>query len=484
LRFGADDDAARKLMPRATMFAALDEAPLTPRFYLLAAAVMVGAVLDLFDFFLIAFVVPDIADEWDLTFGQAAVILLGAGLGAILGSIAWGRAGDRFGRRRPLIAGILTFSLATGALAAAPDGGWWYLAALRFVVGAGVAGVAVIAVPLTLEFTPTRLRTYVTGFVTTAMVPIGIMLAAVTSAVLMPAIGWRPIFAVGVLPALLAIFVVRYVPESPRWLVDRGRAEEARSVIAWLTERPEEELTLEAPEPPPGQGARYSDLFRYRDSVLVTALAWLGGSVAVSGLVLWGPTFLKRILDISSDHAALLFVFVTLGSLAGRIFFSFAPQRLGRRTCGLLMGFGGAPLLALAALSDSSEVAGASLFLIALAAAAFFVDGGFANLAPYTPEVFPTRLRTHGMGMAWAVSGIGRIIGPGVVALMAGTGDLIDPSATLDALAPSFLFLAAFSLLVGLAFVLVDIEPHGRDLETLAAELVEEASGGPPVPAA
>ena len=52
------------------------------------------------------------------------------------------------------------------------------------------------------------------------------------------------------------------------------------------------------------------------------------------------------------------------------------------------------------------------LFLLALIAAAFFVDGGFANLAPYTPEVFPTRLRTHGMGLAWAVSGLGRIVGP------------------------------------------------------------------------
>ena len=141
------------------MLQALDEAPLTRRFYLLAGAVMVGAVLDLFDFFLIAFVVPDLADEWDLTFGQAAVMLLAAGVGAIGGSIVWGRAGDRLGRRRPLMAGILTFSLATGALALAPDGGWWYIAALRLVVGAGVAGVAVIAVPLALEFTPTRLRT-------------------------------------------------------------------------------------------------------------------------------------------------------------------------------------------------------------------------------------------------------------------------------------------------------------------------------------
>jgi MFS transporter, putative metabolite:H+ symporter len=453
------------------MLQALDEAPLTRRFYLLAGAVMVGAVLDLFDFFLIAFVVPDLADEWNLTFGQAAVMLLAAGVGAIGGAILWGRAGDRLGRRRPLMAGILTFSLATGALALAPEGGWWYIAALRLVVGAGVAGVAVIAVPLALEFTPTRLRTRVVGFVTTAMVPVGIMVAAVVAALL----PWRVAFAIGVLPVALVAFIASYVPESPRWLADRGRLREARHVVAWLTEQPEEELGLEAPTPP-AAGTSYSDLWRYRGSVTVTVLAWLGASIAVSGLVLWGPTFLERILDISADEAALLFLLVALGSFAGRLFFSFVPQRLGRRTCGLLMGLGAVPPLVLAAFSGDTEVAGVPLFLLALIPAAFFVDGGFANLAPYTPEIFPTSLRTHGMGLAWAVSGVGRIIGPLVIALVAGTGDLVDPEATLDALAPSFLFLAASSLLIGVGFLIVRIEPHGRDLETLSAELTDEAA--------
>jgi putative MFS transporter len=456
---------------------ALDEAPLTRRFYVLAGAVMVGAVLDLFDFFLIAFVVPDLADEWDLTFGQAAAMLLSAGVGAIAGSIVWGRLGDRLGRRRPLMAGILTFSLATGALALAPAGGGWYIAALRLVVGAGVAGVAVIAVPLALEFTPTRLRTQVVGFVTTAMVPIGIMVAAGVAAVL----PWRAAFAIGLLPLVMVPFIMTYVPESPRWLADRGRLREARGVVAWLTERPEEELALVAP-PVASAGESYGDLLRYRRSVLVTVLAWLGASIAVSGVVLWGPTFLEQILDISSDTAALLFLLVALGSFAGRLFFSFVPQRVGRRRSGLLMGFGAVPPLVLAAFSSDTEVFGIPLFLLALIPAAFFVDGGFANLAPYTPEVFPTSLRTHGMGLAWAVSGLGRIIGPLVIALLAGTGDLVDPEATLDALAPSFLFLAGAALLVGTGFILVRLEPHGRDLESLSAELADEAAhpaGGP-----
>src|SRR5919108_4186729 len=124
------------------MLRALDEAPLTRRYLILMVAVMVGAVLDLFDFFLIAFVVPMLNDDWGLTFGQAAVMLLSAGFGAIAGSIAWGRLGDRYGRRRPLIAGLTTFSLGTGVMALAPDGAWWFIAIFRFLVGAGVAGGA------------------------------------------------------------------------------------------------------------------------------------------------------------------------------------------------------------------------------------------------------------------------------------------------------------------------------------------------------
>ena len=125
-------------------------------------------------------------------------------------------------------------------MALAPDGGWWFIAIFRFLVGAGVAGVAVVAVPMVLEFTPTRLRTKITGFVTTAMVPIGILAAAVAAAALDP--HWRPLFALGLLPLVSVAFTLVYAPESPRWLLDQGRADEARRVIAWLLERPVEEI--------------------------------------------------------------------------------------------------------------------------------------------------------------------------------------------------------------------------------------------------
>ena len=455
------------------MLRALDDSAITRRYVILMAAVMIGAILDLFDFFLIAFVVPILNDEWSLTFGQATAMLLSAGFGAILGSLIWGRLGESHGRRRPLIAGLLIFSLGTGAMALAPDDGWWFITIFRFIVGMGVAGVAVIAVPMVLEFTPTRYRTRIVGFVTTAMVPIGILAAAGAATALDP--NWRAIFLLGLLPLLSVAFTVVYVRESPRWLLEQGRNEEARSVIAWLTMRDESELSLEH-EIDTERKAGYRELLRYRSSVIVTALAWLGASAAVAGVFLWGPTFLEEIMAVDSDEAAGLFVIVILGAFAGRLFFSFFPQRAGRRTCGLLMGVGAPIFLAVAAFSGEHEIAGASMFLIALACAAFFVDGGFANLAPYTSEIYPTAMRTHGMGLAWMISGLGRIIGPAGVGLIAGSDDPIEPEATLSALEPAFLFLAGFSLFVLVGFLIVKLEPHGSDLETFHARLAAERS--------
>jgi putative MFS transporter len=266
-----------------------------------------------------------------------------------------------------------------------------------------------------------------------------------------------------------------YAPESPRWLLEHGHKDEARRVIAWLLMRDEEELLPEDPEPPP-ESKGYRGLLAFRESLTVTTLAWLGASAAVAGVFLWGPTFMEQVLDISSSKAAALFVVVIMGAFLGRLFFSFFPHKVGRRKCGLIMGVGAPVMLTVAALSGESEVAGASLFVIALACASFFVDGGFANLAPYSSEIYPTTMRTHGMGVAWMVSGLGRIIGPLGVGLIAGSDDPIDPEATLSALEPSFLFLAGLSLLVLVGFWIVRLEPHGTDLESFHEQLAAERS--------
>lgn len=463
-----------------TLFDAIDDAPIGRRYKELAAAVMLGATLEFFDFYLIAFVVPEVSDEWGLTRGQEAWILLSAGLGAIVGSILWGKLGDRIGRKRPLIAGIVVFSTATGLMALAPEDGWWYLSALRFVVGVGVGGVAAVAVPLLLEYTPTRLRSKLVGLITTAMIPIAILLAAVVSAVFIPLVGWRPLFAIGVLPVALAFYVARRVPESARWLDSKDRTHEAREAVADILSVEPAGLPLVGAAPDPADsGHGFRELLRYRRSFWGSTLGWFGAACVAGGLVLWGPTLVKEVLDVSTGTAALLFVAVTLGSFAGRLFFSLVPDRIGRRPAGMLMGFAAVPVLVLTGIAgDSGGAAAGVLFMAGMVIAAFFSDGGYANLVPYTSEVFPTRVRAQGMGSAQAMNGLGRIIGPAIFAVLIGTSGAVgEEDATFESLTSGFVFLAVCSLLIGLAFRFVAFEPHGKDLETLAAELEASAVG-------
>jgi putative MFS transporter len=464
-----------------TLFEAIDVAPIGRRYKELAIAVMLGATLEYFDFYLIAFVVPEVSDEWGLSRGQEAAILLSAGLGIIIGSVIWGKVGDRLGRRRPLVAGIVVFSVFTALMALAPDDGWIYLTAMRFVVGIGVGGVAAVAVPLLLEYTPTRVRSKLVGLITTATIPLAILIAAVVTAAFIPLVGWRPLFAIGLAPIVLALYVARRVPESARWLVEQDREDEARAAVADILSLDQRELPDAATPPPaPGVGAGFRDLVRYRRSFWGSTIGWLGAACVAGTIVLWGPTFVKEVLDVSTGTAALLFVVVTLGSFGGRLYFSFAPARVGRRRAGMLMGFAAVPVLVLTGIAGDTGAAGGVLFLAGLVAAAFLVDGGYANLVPYTSEVFPTRVRAQAMGSAQAMNGLGRIIGPALFAGIVGTsGQAGEEDATFEALTSGFVILALCALAIGLVFRYVAYEPHGKDLETLAEELEAQVKRRP-----
>jgi MFS transporter, putative metabolite:H+ symporter len=150
--------------------------------------------------------------------------------------------------------------------------------------------------------------------------------------------------------------------------------------------------------------------------------------------------------------------------MLGRIAFSFAAQRLGRRRCGEIMGYGTALFLGAAGLFFDHTILGYPAFVLLLIPAALFFDGGFSNIAPYSAEIFPVRMSARGVGLAQAANGFGKIAGPLCLALIAGASNLITPKATMDAVTPAFLFLAGCGLAIGLSFSLFGVETHGKPL--------------------
>lgn len=461
------------------MSQAIDQAPLTSRYWNMTLAVLLSQMLEFFDFFVIGFVVSLIAKPWHLTFGESSVILFSSGAGAIVGSVLWGWLADRYGRRPMLIAAVLVFAFGTGAAALTPVGAWGLLAALRGVVGIGVGGGNVSGPPLVIEFTPVKYRTLLGGLATVTFIPLGTLLTSLVAATLSDAIGFRGLLALGLIPALLAIWAAFAVPESPRWLADKGRGEEARAAVSRIFRIPESQIEIPVPEAPTGRGSGYRDLFRYRRSFWAIVLIWLFADTVAIGLSLWGPTLFTEVLGVAASRAAFLFIFVSVGGIVGRIGFATLAQLIGRRIAGTTAATAAAVLLILSAVLHSIYFGGASAFFIGMIVVYVFADGQWGNLVPFTSEVWPVRMRTHGTGLANAMGGIGKIVGPMILALIAGTGNLVTPEATESALMPTFVLLAVFMLVVAVAFAFIAPEPHGRSLDEFEAELERAADGMP-----
>jgi MFS family permease len=210
---------------------------LTTNQWKIISAAILGDMLDFFDYGLIAFALAFIVGHWKLTYGQSAVILLAAGIGAVPGALVWGWLADRIGRRTVFIGTALNFSIFTGIMALTPDaGGWIFLSVCRLFVGAGVSGLFAVDLPLVQEFVPSSKRGWVGGIVTCCL-PLGGTLAALLGAYLEPYVGWRGLFAIGLLPALLTLLIRAWVPESPRWLMRMGRPEEPQIACLGLADR-------------------------------------------------------------------------------------------------------------------------------------------------------------------------------------------------------------------------------------------------------
>jgi MFS transporter, putative metabolite:H+ symporter len=457
-------------MSNTSTFEQIDQSPMTRRQYGILIAAILADMLEFFDFFMLGFILSFIVGPWELTYYQTAFLVLTSGVGAIVGGFLWGYIADRIGRRKVFIATVLNFSLFTGALALVPEGSWFLLGLLRFFVGLGVGGLYSVDLPLVQEFVPSSKRGLMGGLVGLCIPLGGIVLGSALAAFLGPAIGWRGLVLIGTLPALLSLYIRTSVPESPRWLINNGHRDEARQAIGWALEIPPEDVKV--PEEVPTVRTSWRELFRYPRSLAVSWLGNLGMQTATYGIVLWGPTLLVLVLGVSPVQAAFMFIFVGLSAFVGRIVFAVVSELIGRRLTGGLVGFGAALFLTLAGvLPYDATLAGLSVFYLMIVAAYFFTDGGFALVGPYAAEVWPTNLRTTGMGSAYGFGGLGKIIGPAGLALIAGSSDVVNPGASIDALTPGFIFLACFGVLAGLAYLILGIETRGKSIEEIDDEL-------------
>jgi len=438
------------------------------------SACLFSIVIDFFDFALIGFVLAFFVKDWHLTFGQSGAILFASGIAAIPGGIFFGWLGDKIGRRTVFMMMILTLSLATGVMALAPENGWIFIASMRFIVGLGVGGLAAVDLPLLQEFVPASKRGWVSGL-SIGLLPLGPLLAALLSASLGATIGWRGLFAIGLVPAAFAFVIRLWVPESPRWLFSQGRFEEARRSLAWALKVDPSAIELPTTLPAP-QHVSWLELFKYPRSIAAAIMCGLSSTGAV-GIALWGATLLVLVLKVTPAQAAYLSVWIALIGIPGRALGAWLSDALGRRWAGFLLSVAAGVATMLAGQLSDVLIGTASAFFILLMVASFFSNASFSVVFPYMAELWPAKLRASGFGLVYGCSNIAKFIGPAGLAVIAGASNYVAPKATLEAIVPAFNYFAGWYLLAVIGFLFVGIETRGRTIEELDAALLR------PVPA-
>jgi putative MFS transporter len=434
---------------------------LTTNQWKIFAAATVGDMLDFFDFYLIGFVLAFIVAGWHLTYGQSGAILLSSGIGAPIGSLFWGWMADRIGRRTVMILTVLNFTLATGLMALTPEHGWLFLTVCRFFVGMGVTGLYTVDIAIVQEFVPAYKRGWITGL-TTTLLPAGTLLGALAGAYLEPSIGWRGLFAVGLLPAGLTLLIRAWVPESPHWLIGKGRMDEARQSLAWALQVDPGSIQL-----PTGavvvEKAPWRALFRYKRSLAVSCLTGISQTGTV-GLSLWLTTLLVLVLKISPVEASWLIIWVGAVSILGRLFCAWISDAMGRRRAVVLSCVVAAVTMSLAGYLSDIYIGEVSVFYLMILAQSFFGSGNYAIVGPYMAEVWPSQLRASGMGLGYGFGNLGKFIGPAGLAVIAGSTNFVTPKATLAALVPAMNYFAFWYLVGAAAIWFLGIETKGRTI--------------------
>jgi len=381
----------------------LDRLPFTREHGRLVIGSGLGWALDAMDVGLISFVMASLAVQWQLGTTTLSWIASIGFIGMVIGASLGGLLADRIGRRQVFAATLLVYGLATGAAALS-----WSVGALlffRFLIGLGLGAELPVAATLVSEFAPARIRGRVV-IALEAFWAVGWLLAALIGYFVVSASdsGWRWALAVGAVPALYSAFIRFGLPESVRFLEQRGREAEAEIAVC----RFESAAGIEPPESPVRareQAAPVSgpaDLWRPGRRLHTASLwmVWFGVNFSYYGAFIWLPTLLVA-SGMNLGRSFGFTLVITLAQLPGYGVAAVLVERWGRRpTLSLfLAGSAGSAIAFGLADSTTTMVSGGM-------ALSFFNLGAWGALYTITPEIYPTVLRATGAG--WA-AGFGRI---------------------------------------------------------------------------
>jgi MFS transporter, putative metabolite:H+ symporter len=441
---------------------ALDEAPMRAAHVGLLVVMAIAVTIDVMKPTTLAFVVPGMAQEYGLRSplnpaGEVPVAYLPlSGItGTVLGSFLWGWLGDRIGRRASILFAGIIF-IGTSICGSMPGYIWNFV--MCFIMGLGVGGMLPITYALLAEAIPARHRGWL-------MVVIGGDIAGayiITSwlaSELVPTFSWRILWLLGAPTGVLMVLLNRWIPESPRYLLASGREAEARAVMdrygaMIVEERSELEVEKDVK-------SQWLQLFRppLLSQTLAIALLGIGVGLVLFGFNLWIPSNLRKLgfAEVTADRI------LRDSALIGFPFTFVVAWLYGfwssKKTIVLLTSLTAAALFGFAIAGDA-VVANRALLYMLLVIPIWGINSVTAVLSVYSSEIYPTRIRSRGTGLAAGASKAGGVM---IIALV--TYGVAAPS-----LAGTTLVGGIPMALAAIAILLFGVETRNRQLEQITAE--------------
>ena len=433
-------------------------------------ALLVGSFLNFFDFFIIGFINTFISKPWHINVGDATWLILASGIGLVVGGFGAGKLMDSFGRKINLIIMVVIYSLFSILSGAVPTGNWQLLAFYRFFIGIGVGGSFAIVFPYVAEFAPAAKRGLLVGLVVVGT-PVGTLLASLSSAYLEPIIGFRGLLYEGGIPLILIPLLIFFTYESPRWLITKGRIDDAKKVVAKVYKIDPNKVEINVNDFASfNKKTKWKELFKYPKPLATTWIISFTLQSVSYNFTIWGPALLVFVLGISAHQAAYLFIFVSLSGLTGRVLFDVLLDKIGRRFAGFLTSMGAVIFLVLGGVLHSYLIGAVSLFYILALISYFFLDANWPVLTVVGSEAWPQEVRGSGWGSGYGFGALGKILGTIVLALLIGVGLTISPKPSLAGVLPVFIFFGVMMFISFLVFLFIAPEEKGKSLETIEKE--------------
>jgi len=335
-------------------------------------ACFLGWSLDAFDFFILVFCIPALSTHFQVHVSTIAEAVFWTLAMRPLGAILFGMMADRWGRRPTLILNIICYSFFELASAFAPNLQIFLIT--RALFGIGMGGEWGVGAALAFETLPVEGRGFFSGLLQEGYV-VGYLLAALVYGTLFSFVGWRGMFVIGALPAVLVIFILNKVEESPAWVQGQVSREHARPIGKDIWS--------------------HAGIFAF---LVVLMFAFNSFSHGTQDLY---PTFLQKNLNFPPKTVSLIAVIYSIGALLGGICFGTWSERIGRKRAIVIAGVLAIPVIPLWAYSHSVPMLAAGGFLMQ-----FMVQGAWGVIPAHLNELSPAAVRGTLPGFAYQIGNL------------------------------------------------------------------------------